>query len=437
MSPHREPRPEITVALARHGYGWSDAVRGRLGVGSASPFPALPVRVLGRRALLLGGPAGVQAFTDTSRTRRAGATPGPVAGVVFGSGGVHGLDDDAHRTRKELFAQVLDLASVDDLVLQVDAEWRRLLAGVRTGDEMDVRRTSGRVVGRGVLRWAGIPVDDDAADEAADRWGDLLDGFGVPGPAYLRSAQARRVSDRWAMGVVDAVRDGTFRPVPGTPVDVVAHWSEDGEPLPTRVAAVELQNLLRPAVAVSRLVAFGVRSLLSHPHWLHALRDEPDDPHRVRDRGASAPLVVPVAREVRRLAPFVPLLAARARADEELLGVEVRAGERLVLDVVGTLRDPARWSEPLRFSPRRFLDDPHRHDDALVPQGGGDVLRGHRCPGEDPVLGVLAVSLRALAEVVVEPTGDLPPVDERRVPATVHGLERLPLRTAPGDRARR
>src|SRR5204862_4392908 len=68
------------------------------------------------------------------------------------------------------------------------------------------------------------------------------------------------------------------------------------------------------------------------------------------------------------------------------------------LDVYGTMHDPRSWADPEAFDPTRFLTgsfDP----DTLIPQGGGDVATGHRCPGESVVLAMLTVAIRALSRV--------------------------------------
>lgn len=152
-----------------------------------------------------------------------------------------------------------------------------------------------------------------------------------------------------------------------------------------------MQNLLRPTVAVHRFVAFGAARLAQDHLWRSRLAEE-----RRLDVQRPGPLALAFAHEVRRSTPFVPALAAKARQAMDFAGHRLRAGDTIVLDVIGTLHDPRWWREPEDFDPGRFLDG-SVVDDALVPQGGGSVEHGHRCPGEDVALGVLAVGLAAVA----------------------------------------
>lgn len=424
-------RTDVGLLLLRHGYGFSPVLRRRLGVGPPSTFPAVPVRMGGSPALLLGGPDGVRTFTDTARFARAGAVPGAVGNVLFGRGAVHSLDDTAHRRRKELFVQTLDVRAVDGLVADVSRRWLDLASRSHPGDRLVVQRDSARLIGRAVLEWAGVVLPPGEADEVSDRFATIVDGFGVPGVPWVRAAAARRRSDAWAEGVVRRTRTGEVRP-DGTPVERVSWWhDDDGELLDAHTAGVELQNVLRPTVAVSRLVAFAARALLEHPRWRAAVREEYEAGGASLSQERTGSVARAVAREVRRLAPFVPLLAARSREDQEVLGVHVPAGRRVLLDVVGTLRDPARWPDPMRFDPTRFLDGSLVVDDALVPQGGGSVVRGHRCPGEDPALGILTASVTALALVVGRSDGPLRRVDERRMPGDPGGGVPVLLAAAP------
>lgn len=205
--------------------------------------------------------------------------------------------------------------------------------------------------------------------------------------------------------LVAAVRAGLLSPPDGTALATVSrHRDADGQLLPERVAGVELLNVVRPTVAVAWLVVFAALTLHEHPDMRPG-----DDAH-----------LESFAQEVRRLCPFVPMLAARASRDFEWRGTRVRRGQRLALDVYGTLHDPRLWDEPERFDAQRFVGvvpDPY----TLIPQGGGPK-DGHRCPGERIATELIKVAVRWLTSVSYElPEQDL------RLP-----LNRMPTRPSSG-----
>ena len=90
---------ERSVLLARQGYlftaSLTETERHRL-----YDEGAVPIRLLGRPALLVTGSEGVRFFYDESRLMRHLAVPAPIALSLFGPGAVHGLDDDHHRNSK-------------------------------------------------------------------------------------------------------------------------------------------------------------------------------------------------------------------------------------------------------------------------------------------------------------------------------------------------
>ena len=120
--------------------------------------------------------------------------------------------------------------------------------------------------------------------------------------------------------------------------------------------------------------------------------------------------------EVRRTAPFFPMLVARTRRPTSA-GMGWPAGRRVVLDLYGTNRDPSAWERPDAFDPERLKARPA---DAFcpVPQGGGAHHRGHRCPGEWFTVAIMRRVLRwLLHEVRFElPAQDLA-LDMRALPA--------------------
>jgi hypothetical protein len=85
-------------------------------------------------------------------------------------------------------------------------------------------------------------------------------------------------------------------------------------------------------------VAFGDRAVAG-PRPRRALHDHPEWRRRIADGDQEA--LSAFAQEVRRLYPFVPVLAARARRRQDVLGVDVPRGGLVVLDVSPARRSPS------------------------------------------------------------------------------------------------
>jgi len=378
---------DLAWRLWRDGYRAIPEERARH-AGTPAEEDAFAVRLLGRRALVIRGPEGARAFYDESLVRRKGAIPPPLAALLFGSGAVHGLDDEQHRERKRLF---LDLLTGDRLTPLVEDVADRLTrrTRVRSG-ELDIFDELVETYGAAVLSWAGVDVSAVHARRVARRLAWIVDGFGFSPAAYVRAWACRLWANRWAGGLVDDVRAGRRRPPGESPLEALAATS-----LPAKVAGVELINLLRPTVAVAWPGTFAAVALAEHPQWRQLLTGDTG----TGSEGSQARCEA-FAHEVRRRYPFVPALAGRIRHGGEVLGHPVSKGELLVLDVDGTDHDPTRWADPQEFRPERFADvepDPY----GFVPQGGGEPM-GHRCPGEPLTVRLLAATVRVLAKVPYE-----------------------------------
>lgn len=406
---------DSTLPLLTQGYAWLPDLSRRKG-----PSP-VRTRLLGKPAIALRGPAAVGFFYDEDHVRRRTALPEPVLGTLFGKGAVHTLDGPEHRARKALFVSLLTNASgVAALARHVADEWDRSSkewserAPVTLFDEVGVLLT------RAVCAWAGVPLDERADDDEARRTaGDLVamvDGFATAGPRHFEARCARKRQEKRLARLVEEVRSaGGGTPEAGRPVSAVevvaAHREADGALLDPRTAAVEILNVIRPTVAVTWYTVFGAHALHRHP----ALRER-----LAEDRAGYARAF---AHEVRRFYPFAPFVAGLAPEDVQWGGEPIAKGTLVLLDLYGQNHDPELWHAPYVFDPERFTGrEPGR--DELVPQGGGAVAEGHRCPGEDITLAVLSTLLPRLARLDYHV-----PEQDLRIP-----LNRMPTKPRSGFR---
>lgn len=391
-----------TIPLLREGYPYAARRRRELGTD------AFRTRLGGRATVVLGGSAdAVRLFYDESRLERNGAVPGPVRRTLFGRGAVHGLDGPAHKQRKAMFLDVLTADAALQIAAGARSRWDALLAAGPV-DELQLFDAAAQVHADAVRAWAGIPVAATYPDLATDLT-NLVDGFGSFGRRHVRAVRSRRRANRWAAALVAAVRAGALSPPEDSAlVRISGHCDADGQLLAEQVAGVELLNILRPTVAVAWLVVFAALILHEHPELETDVR-----------LGDDAKLES-FAHEVRRLCPVVPMLAARGRQEFAWRGEQIRRGERILLDVYGTLHDARLWTEPETFDAGRFVGaqpDPY----TLIPQGGGPK-DGHRCPGERVAVELVKVSVRWLTSA----SYDVPEQD-LRLP-----LNRMPTRPRSG-----
>lgn len=393
------------LEIIRSGYLAMATLRRKAGLpsGSSSPFR---FKALGKKTTLVRGTDGVSAFYDSRRISRSGAMPPFVQRPLFGDGAVHTLDDNQHLVRKQ---QMADVAYTDTHVNRfadiLESELNEMLDRWRSGGEGEATVHVGTAVtyGRAAFRWAGIELAAEEADRRSLQMTQLLDGFGRFGPGHVRARINRIRLDRWAKTLIEQVRSGEVHPEDGTALaEMAALRDEKGQLVDVHTAGVELQNLTRPTVAVARFAAFAAVALVEHQEWAARIRKavERDDGHFTRPREAVA-----FAQEVRRTYPFVPALPGLARKKSSFDGCPVERGERVVLDILGTNTDPNEWDRPAEFDPARFYDrddlaalEDYEKIAAFIPQGGGDVRTGHRCPGEKIAVTALTGAVSALCQ---------------------------------------
>ena len=428
-TPTRRPLLDDSITLLVNGYGFGSRAWRRVRRGAR----ATPLRLLGRPAVLVRGSEAVDLFYDASRIARHGAMPSIVQKTLFGTGSVHSLDGDDHRHRKATF---VDVAYEDDQVTRLtpllEEEWRAEVDAWLAGGRRTAYEASVAVFGRAVMRWAGVPGTAAAQTRWSARLAQIVDGFGAPySPAFILATLNRMWSDRHAARLIEAVRGGRLHPGAETALHEWA-WHRDRTEalLSPRLAGVELQNSMRPMIAVARFVAFAAKELHDRPDRRQLIAAETEK----RGRFVGGELATAFAQEVRRTAPFVPMLPAWALTDIEHDGVRVDAGDRVVLDILGTNLDRDSWEHAERFDPDRFVGlDDYESVTAFIPHGGADVETGHRCPGEKLAIAGLASAVAVMSDPRLDILGEGLDVNSRRLPTKPRSGARVVAAGSPGE----
>jgi cytochrome P450 len=107
----------------------------------------------------------------------------------------------------------------------------------------------------------------------------------------------------------------------------------------------------------------------------HLLSMHPEVADRVAGEAADAraPYLAAVQKEVLRLYPTAWLIARYCLEDDNLGGYRIPRGATIFISPYAMHRNPKLWSEPERFQPERFLDEPGRqiNPDMYLPFGVG------------------------------------------------------------------
>ncbi|MEK5077885.1 cytochrome P450 [Solibacillus sp. FSL W7-1436] len=353
-------------------------------------------RLLGKKAVCMGGKEAADLFYDNSKFKRAGVAPNRVAETLFGKKGVQTLDGDAHKHRKEMFMSIMSPVRLKKLNEIAAKQWDTALTKWQQMDEIVLYEETLEIMCRTACEWAGVPVEEKEMKKLADDLRAMFESATAIGPAHWAGRNARNRVEKWISEMVGLVREGEVNPEEGTALYTFAwHRNLEGNLLDSEIAAVEVINILRPIVAIAVYINF---SALAVHHY-------PEEREKLKSGDEKNALMF--VQEVRRFYPFFPFAAAEVKEDFTWKDYTFEKGTLTLLDLYGTNHDTNIWGNPEVFQPSRF-ENWDGSPFSFIPQGGGDYYLGHRCAGEWVTIEMMKVSLDFL---VNQMTYDVPEQD--------------------------
>ncbi len=342
-------------------------------------------RLMLTKATCMTGEEAAEVFYHPGRFTRKGALPQTTLRLLQDKGSAQVMDGEAHRHRKQMFMSLMSPTGIQELADVMADQWRARIGEWETRDAVVLHDEVQEILCRAVCEWAGVPLTEEEARQRTREFGAMVDGAGTVGPRNWWGQLLRARTERWIQDVIEKVRTGEIEAPEGSAAHVIAwHRDLDGELLDTKVAAVELINVLRPTVAVAWFVTFAALALHEHPECRRRLQADGDYPELF-------------VQEVRRFYPFFPFVGGRVENEFDWRGRHFARGAWVILDLYGTNHDARIWERPEEFRPERF----RRWDGSafnFIPQGGGYHPEGHRCPGEWITIELMKRAVRLLTE---------------------------------------
>lgn len=384
MTPVPSIRGDSSAAFLAEGYRFGMHRFDRLG------SDVFRTHLMLKPVTFVRGATATEFFYEGGRFSRDRSLPKSVLHSLQDEGSVQTLEGAEHHHRKAMFQSFMGAESMERLAGIFAEEWLTAAGQWGSVDSVVLQDEVAVVLTRTVCRWAGVPLAEHDAVPRAREFHAMIRRAGTFGLPNWVARAGRLRTEAWARDAVSAARASGGETILAA---IAHHRSRDGELLPVQTAAVELLNVLRPVVAVGRFITFAARELHKHPAWRDRFASGSDE-------GLEA-----FVQEVRRFSPFFPVVGGRATRDLQWEGIHLARGDWVMLDLFATNRHPALWSQPERFRPERFLGGlPDRN--TFVPQGGGLAATGHRCPGEDPTIELIAQAVRMLTRSISYSTPD-------------------------------
>jgi fatty-acid peroxygenase len=355
----------------------------------------LVARFLGFPVVCIHGDEAAQVFYRPEYFQREHTIPKLLQKSFLGDRSIHTYDNGAHRAYKAHYLSFLTGDSLDRFDQALWQEWKAASLRWEQRRGIAVFWEAQEVLCRAACRWAGVELhDSEAQQRARDLW-TMVDAFGALTPLrHVRGIFAHHRLENWlAPQIARAMAQTGQSPAPAILHVIASHHQPGDSPNAVKQATVTLLNVLRPIVAISSYITFCALAL----HQYHEARSSLLVESRGEGDNADEPYLNAFVQEVRRFYPFTPFLAARVRQPFAWHGYNFAKGQPVLLDVYGTLHNSGLFPDPYVFLPERFLSRPVGKFD-LIPQGGGDYLLGHRCPGEMLTVRTMKTVVRILTQ---------------------------------------
>src|SRR5690625_4874925 len=232
-------------------------------------------RLLGKKAICMGGEEAAKLFYDTDKFMRHQAAPNRAIQTLFGKDGVQTLDGEPHRHRKEVFMSLMSPKEIERLTNIVNQLFETYIKRWEQKETVILYEEAQEILCQSACAWAGVPYKEEEIKWLTKSLGAMFESAAAVGPNHWLGRNARNAVEKWVVNLVEEVRAGDLNPLDHTALYKFSwHRDTEGNLLEPKVAAVEVINILRPIVAISIYINFVALALHHYPEEREKLKGD-------------------------------------------------------------------------------------------------------------------------------------------------------------------
>lgn len=381
------------------------------------------VKVLNQEFLVFGGPDAAQALAQNEGEVDAWQVWAPIIEEFGGRQTLGMLEGEKHRRYRAAARQGFAKTRVQQNVPLLISLTREALDAVPAGKAFEVGPWVQELVASSVGMLTLGRKPGDSLQDFIKYWHThmavTLSGTrpksDLTKPAYLKAKANARAAAQQILDMDDSAMPSPYAR------DLKKFMQEDPELLNEEEL---LFMMLLPYVAgldtVVNVLTLSLYHLYSRPELLRRLQDEVRPvlaaglpAERLRELKLLHALVL----EVMRFHPIANMVSRHATKDFEFQGYNIKAGQKILMALMASQRDPAFFRDPEKFDVERFMEprNEHKQKGAMNPYGAG----AHTCLGAGMAETLLAV---LLATIVGSERLSLFPLDYQIKPFHINNL---------------
>ena len=282
-------------------------------------------RLFGKKVICISGVEGAKLFYNHYYFTRKGVIPINIQSTLFGKNGVQTLVGSKHLNRKQMFTSIMADENIEKLSQITRKMWEIESYKWPKKDTIILSQEAKIVLCKAACEWVGIPLNKRKEENIANDFYSLVDAIGSFGKRYLKGCIARKNLEKWLQNEIELIRKRKERSKHDLPAYYIAWYRDNtGNLLDSKTATVELINIIRPIVAISTYITFGLLALQDNPKWIRKIQSRKENKDHTLEL---------FSQEVRRFYPFTPFIGAKVRKNFAWKGYFLKKETLVLLDI--------------------------------------------------------------------------------------------------------